>query len=236
MQESFLAAPLLPPLSALDADLCVLSLTKVLHVAAKAASPLQCKKRSRKGFPIWNERVAAAVQSSKTAHYRWKRASCPRGNSGLLKQKKEARYQVLQLSTWSTRLMSSLLLLPTWWIISTHVGIFLPWYWKALWLPCKKKKDKDPTLATDYRGITVLSIIGKVLEKVLQRRTEDILIQNQSRLQRGFTKKSSSINAVLLISVLLGSVQFWSAWFEFTIGCFLAPSFGILSLNYTTLV
>ena len=45
-----------------------------------------------------------------------------------------------------------------------------------------------------------MSIIGKVLEQVLQRRTEDILIQNQSRLQRGFTKKSSSINAALLIS------------------------------------
>ena len=91
VQESLLAAPLLSPLSALDADLCVRSLTKVLHVAAKAASPLQRKKRSRKEFPIWNERVAAAVQSSKAAHYRWKRAGCPRGNSGLLKQKKEAR-------------------------------------------------------------------------------------------------------------------------------------------------
>ena len=36
--------------------------------------------------------------------------------------------------------------------------------------------------------------------------------------------------------VLLGSVQFWSAWFEFTIDCFFAPSLRILSLNYTTLV
>ena len=36
--------------------------------------------------------------------------------------------------------------------------------------------------------------------------------------------------------VLLGSVQFWSAWFEYTIGCFLAHSLWILSLNYTTLV
>ena len=35
--------------------------------------------------------------------------------------------------------------------------------------------------------------------------------------------------------VLLGSAQFWSAWFEFTIGCSLAPSVGILSLDYTTL-
>ena len=91
VQESLLVAPLLPPLSALDADMCVRSLIKVLHVAAKAASPLQRKKRSRKGFPIWNERVEAAVQSNTAAHYRWKRAGRPRSNSGLLKQKKEAR-------------------------------------------------------------------------------------------------------------------------------------------------
>ena len=62
------------------------------------------------------------------------------------------------------------------------------------------KKDKDHTLPTNYRGITVLSILGKVLEKVLQGRTESLLTRNQSRLQRGFTKKSSSVNAALLIS------------------------------------
>ena len=32
------------------------------------------------------------------------------------------------------------------------------------------KKDKDQTLPTDYRGVTVLSILGKVLEKVLQKK------------------------------------------------------------------
>ena len=62
------------------------------------------------------------------------------------------------------------------------------------------KKDKDQTLPTNYRGITVLSILGKVLEKVLQRRTESLLTRNQSRLQKGFTKKSSWVNAALLIS------------------------------------
>ena len=39
-----------------------------------------------------------------------------------------------------------------------------------------------------------------MLEKVLQKRTESLLTRNQSRLQRGFTKKSSSVNAALLIS------------------------------------
>ena len=35
---------------------------------------------------------------------------------------------------------------------------------------------------------------------MLQERTEALLSENQSRLQRGFTKKSSSVNAALLIS------------------------------------
>ena len=46
----------------------------------------------------------------------------------------------------------------------------------------------------------MLSILGKVLEKVLQKRTEELLTINQSCLQRWFTKKSSSVNAALLIS------------------------------------
>ena len=58
------------------------------------------------------------------------------------------------------------------------------------------KKDKDQTLPTNYKGITVLSILGKALRRC----TEELLTKNQSRSQRGFTKKSSSVNAALLIS------------------------------------
>ena len=62
------------------------------------------------------------------------------------------------------------------------------------------KKKKDATLPTNYRGITVLSIIGKVLERVLQNRTTAPIDECQSRLQRGFTNKSSAINAALILS------------------------------------
>ena len=62
------------------------------------------------------------------------------------------------------------------------------------------KKKKDATLPTNYRGITVLSIIGKVLERVLQNRTPAPIDECQSRLQRGFTNKSSAINAALILS------------------------------------
>ena len=50
----------------------------------------------------------------------------------------------------------------------------------------------------------------------------DWLLHNTSRLARldGITIVGQEYD-------LLGSVQFWSAWFEFTIGCFLEPSLGL---------
>ena len=62
------------------------------------------------------------------------------------------------------------------------------------------KKGKDSSLPTNYRGITVLSILGKLLEKVILKRTDSTFSPNQSPLQRGFKKKPSSINAALLVS------------------------------------
>ena len=65
-----------------------------------------------------------------------------------------------------------------------------------------QKKNKDPSLPTNYSEVTVLSLIGKVLEKVLWRRRDTVLTQNQSKLQLGFPNKFVSINIALLISVI----------------------------------
>ena len=62
------------------------------------------------------------------------------------------------------------------------------------------KKKKDATLPTNYRGITVLSVLGKVLERILLNRTKDRTELHQSILQRGFFSGSSAINASLIIS------------------------------------
>ena len=62
------------------------------------------------------------------------------------------------------------------------------------------KKKKDATLPTNYRGITFLSIAVKVLERVLQNRTSEWIRRCQSKMQRGFTHKSSAINAALVFS------------------------------------
>lgn len=55
------------------------------------------------------------------------------------------------------------------------------------------KKKMDATLPTNYRGITVLSIIGKVLERVLQNRTKQQIEDQQSKMQRGLTNNSSAV-------------------------------------------
>ena len=56
------------------------------------------------------------------------------------------------------------------------------------------------TLPTNYRGTTVLSIVGKVLERVLQNRTAEPIEKCKSKMQRCCTNKSSAINAALILS------------------------------------
>lgn len=69
------------------------------------------------------------------------------------------------------------------------------------------KKGKDKTIPGNYRGITVTPIISKLLEATLQRHLDDILLPTQNRLQRGFTAKTSPLNAALLVSECLNEAK-----------------------------
>ena len=62
------------------------------------------------------------------------------------------------------------------------------------------KKGKDKTLPGSYRGITVTSVIGKILETCLKTRLDKILKSSQNKLQRGFTEGVSPLHAGLIIS------------------------------------
>ena len=64
------------------------------------------------------------------------------------------------------------------------------------------KKKKDATFRTYYMyiGITILPIIGKGLERILQNRAKTQIEEQQSKMQRGFTNNSSAVNAALTIS------------------------------------
>ena len=69
-------------------------------------------------------------------------------------------------------------------------------------------KNKNSLKHPDnYRRITVTSIVGNVLEKVMVRPTKEVLKKRLIKLQRGFCTASSSINTVFLISEALAEAK-----------------------------
>ena len=65
------------------------------------------------------------------------------------------------------------------------------------------KKGKDPTIIINHRGITITSVIGKVLEHTLVGRVKNILRDHQHHLQFGFTEKLSPSMAALVYTEVL---------------------------------
>jgi hypothetical protein len=55
-------------------------------------------------------------------------------------------------------------------------------------------------LIFNYRGITVLPVISKIVEAVIRDRIQPLIHNMQNPTQRGFTKGSSPMNAALPVS------------------------------------
>ena len=51
----------------------------------------------------------------------------------------------------------------------------------------------------NYRGITVIPIVTKILELILRERITPAILEHQNGLQRGFTEHSSPLNAALIL-------------------------------------
>ena len=67
-----------------------------------------------------------------------------------------------------------------------------------------KKSIKDPD---NYRRITVTSLLGKILEKIMVAPTKEILKARLNTLQRGFCDRSSSVNTALLLSEAIAEAK-----------------------------
>ena len=59
----------------------------------------------------------------------------------------------------------------------------------------KNKGDKN--CAINYRGITVLPVINKIIEAILKQRINPAVVATQNRAQRGFTEGASPMNSAL---------------------------------------
>jgi hypothetical protein len=70
---------------------------------------------------------------------------------------------------------------------------------EGLLIPLLKKPNKPPKIPTNYRGITIVSILGKLLEHVIVGRIQSIFKKAQSTLQRGFTEDVSPIFAAFIL-------------------------------------
>ena len=61
-------------------------------------------------------------------------------------------------------------------------------------------KKGDPSNPGNYRGISVTPVMLKILEHILNARHSHILMNTQSKLQKGFTPGCSSLNAAFILS------------------------------------
>ena len=61
----------------------------------------------------------------------------------------------------------------------------------------KKKGTKQQ--ASNYRGITVLPMISKIIETIIKNKSQKLVLKTQNRAQRGFTTGSSLMNSALIV-------------------------------------
>ncbi|XP_033739065.1 uncharacterized protein LOC117326426 [Pecten maximus] len=65
------------------------------------------------------------------------------------------------------------------------------------------KKGKQNTDPNSYRKITVTNIIGKVIEKIHLQHNNSLILKQQSKLQKGFTKNEMPTAAALILTELI---------------------------------
>ena len=69
------------------------------------------------------------------------------------------------------------------------------------------KPGKPPQTADNYRRITVNSTIGKIMEKEIHGRSKEILKNQQSPLQFGFTEKRSPTDCALILTEAIAEAK-----------------------------
>ncbi|VDI42920.1 Hypothetical predicted protein [Mytilus galloprovincialis] len=83
-------------------------------------------------------------------------------------------------------------------LILTYLDV--PIFLKTVILTPILKKEKDKTLPSSYRGITVTKTFAKILQSILKDRVDSVFNNIQNSLQRGFTEGVSSLCAAFLTS------------------------------------
>ena len=72
------------------------------------------------------------------------------------------------------------------------------------------KKKRNNTDSKNYRGITVIPIITKILELIIRARIKSLILEKQTTLQRGFTDKSSPMNTALTLEKYIRDRKYYN--------------------------
>jgi hypothetical protein len=80
-----------------------------------------------------------------------------------------------------------------------QAGFIPSTFQEGLVLPLLKKPNKDKKQPTNYRGITIISVVGKLLEVIILLRIKEHFKLAQSPLQRGFTQEVSPLFAAFIL-------------------------------------
>jgi adenine-specific DNA methylase len=72
---------------------------------------------------------------------------------------------------------------------------------RGLLTPIFKNKGSKK-VSTYYRGITILPVMNKIIEATIKLRINTTILDNQNPAQRGFTAKTSPLNAAFIIEEL----------------------------------
>ena len=96
-------------------------------------------------------------------------------------------------------------------LTALFIAVLLPGHIPApfrhgLIIPIPKGHNKDLSKPTNYRGITLLSVLGKVFEKVLLHRLSDLQSQ-LNPLQGGFKSGHSCLHSAFILQEAILSLQ-----------------------------
>ena len=86
----------------------------------------------------------------------------------------------------------------------------VPTEWKEGY-PIKLPKESDLSSCSNYRGITLLSIPGKVFNQVLLNRMKDAIDPQLLEQQAGFRKNRSCTNQIATLRIILETSLEWKS-------------------------
>ena len=88
-----------------------------------------------------------------------------------------------------------------------HSGVIPTAFKEGILTPLLKKPQLSRKLPSNYRGITIICVLGKLLEFLFILRVSHLLKRAQNKLQRGFTRGVAPLYAALILMEVINEYR-----------------------------